>query len=54
MSTKEPNRSNGGTFIRDKDGKLLEHIPPTKVPDASERRQPDAAKPAAAGKKAKE
>ena len=27
---KEPDRRLGGTFIRDKDGNLLEHIPPTK------------------------
>lgn len=26
----EPNRSQGGTFIRDTSGKLLEHIPPTR------------------------
>lgn len=27
--SQEPNRSQGGTFIRDTSGKLLEHIPPT-------------------------
>ena len=26
----EPNRSQGGTFIRDVAGKLLDHIPPTR------------------------
>lgn len=28
--TNEPNRSQGGTFIRDTSGRLLEHIPPTR------------------------
>lgn len=28
--TNEPSRSQGGTFIRDTTGKLLEHIPPTR------------------------
>ena len=28
---KEPDRKRGGTFIRDENGKLLQHIPPTRV-----------------------
>lgn len=36
MKKTEPNRSLGGTFIRDASGALLEHIPPTRM-------QPDAA-----------
>lgn len=37
MKHNEPDRSKGGTFIRDKDGKLISHIPPTalKLPPAS-------------------
>lgn len=27
---KEPDRSRGGTFVRDREGKLLEHLPPTR------------------------
>lgn len=28
---KEPDRKRGGTFLRDANGKLLQHIPPTRV-----------------------
>lgn len=59
MKHNEPDRSKGGTFIRDKDGKLISHIPPTalKPPPApagegDESKQADAK--AAARTKAKE
>ena len=30
----EPDRSRGGTFIRDRDGNLIQYIPPTRPHDA--------------------
>ncbi len=33
--THEPSRSGGGTFIRDRDGTLIRHIPPTTPHDAA-------------------
>lgn len=30
---KIPDRTNGGTFIYDKDGAFVEHVPPTKLPE---------------------
>jgi hypothetical protein len=53
VKTPEPDRRNGGTFIRDKDGKLLQHIPCTKPHAPATAPVPTAVAPApvAAGKK---
>lgn len=51
----EPNRSAGGTFIRDKDGVLMQHIPPTQPAEkAKSQAQKSAPSPAeSTAKKAK-
>jgi len=52
--SKEPDRRLGGTFIRDKDGNLLEHIPPAKPREAKAAASETDAPAKAAAKKGKE